>query len=551
MDAPAVTPPKVAFLAGDRSDRFYLLWLLLLLVPLKVWLIYNTEVSARDSIGYIRYALHFEEKSWRDTVLTHHQHPGYSFCLWLVSIPVRAVHGGLDADVMRVAAQITSALASLLLLLPMFYLGKSLLGSRAAFWACFLFQVLPTSAHHLVDGVSEPLFLLLVMTALWQGARGLQNGSRWCWAACGLFGGLAYWTRPEGLFVVAAAGLVLLACQLFSSARAAWRDFVMQGLCLALPAAALVGAYVLTTGAITRKLSPKFMMGWETMVRSEVPQVPDHAARVARRPGPLFANLHAAFLPKVQDYPTRFQLGLKVMFLEWLHAFHYLGAIGVGLGLLFFGRHLVGQRGFWLLVVYASLQAATLLVLAVQAFYVSDRHMMVIVMPNCYLMAAGLLEAGRLLQSFLVQRSWGIRWAHVAPALLPIGLALFCMPRTLDRLHANRVGNHLAGLWLKEALRDGDIVVDDHCWSHYFAGQVFLEGKEPPVTSAYQPLCYVVMTRSKQRDVDADRRAEEDKLRQAGGRVVYKWPQRATDEDARVVIYSLPRDYEKNPWAKR
>ena len=59
------------------------------MVPLRGWLIYNTEVAARDSIGYIRYALRFEEKAWAEVLRSFDQHPGYPLAIWLVSLPVR------------------------------------------------------------------------------------------------------------------------------------------------------------------------------------------------------------------------------------------------------------------------------------------------------------------------------------------------------------------------------------------------------------------------------------------------------------------------------
>lgn len=531
-------------LAGRYPDRTYLFLLLILLLPLKGWLVFNTEVPARDCIGYIRFALDFEKMDWREAMCLHDQHPGYSFCVWLVSLPLRAMNGGLDAEIMRLAAQATSVIASLLLLIPMFFLGKELLGARAAFWGCLLFQVLPVSGHHLVDGVSEPLFLLLVTASLWQGVIGLQRGSRFSLFWCGLFGGLAYWTRPEGGFVVAAAGLVLIGGQVLRT-RLTWKEWIVRGACLAGPALALAGLFFLATGEVTRKLSPRFIVGWETLVRQdEVSPEPEQIQN-----GSLFATIYAAFIPRAADYPTRLGRGARTLALELVQAFHYVGAAGVLLGLSWFGGHLGRQRGFWVLFVYGALQVAALMMLAVRLYYVSDRHIMVLVLPGSFLMAAGFLELGRRAQPLLTRRNWAPRhlgWS--LPLLLLIALAGFCLPKTLDRVHGNRVGNHLAGLWLKDRLRAGDIVVDDHCWSHYYAGQVFEEGKDPEVDPEYKPICYVVMTRSKIRGVDDTRKEQEAKLREATGHIVYQFPPNVDEERARVVVFALPRDWEKQPW---
>ena len=53
-----------------------------------------------------------------------------------------AVGGNLWSD--NPSAQLVSALASVLLLVPMFYLGREVFERRIAFWSCLLFQCLPT-----------------------------------------------------------------------------------------------------------------------------------------------------------------------------------------------------------------------------------------------------------------------------------------------------------------------------------------------------------------------------------------------------------------------
>ena len=51
-----------------KADWLLVGVLVLLVLPLRLWLLGNTEVTARDSIGYIRYALQFENKPWRQVL---------------------------------------------------------------------------------------------------------------------------------------------------------------------------------------------------------------------------------------------------------------------------------------------------------------------------------------------------------------------------------------------------------------------------------------------------------------------------------------------------
>src|SRR5256885_14296215 len=96
-----------------RRDWLLLGLLVVLVVPLRGWLLYNTEVTARDSIGYIRYALAFEQKPWQQVWQEQDQHPGYPLAIWAVSVPVRAWAGRTDPAVMQFCAQLVSLVAAL------------------------------------------------------------------------------------------------------------------------------------------------------------------------------------------------------------------------------------------------------------------------------------------------------------------------------------------------------------------------------------------------------------------------------------------------------
>src|SRR5205807_129692 len=81
------------------------------------------------------------------------------------------------ADLMRLSAQLASSLASVLLVIPMYYLGKLLFHRAAGFWAALMFQCLPVTGHILGDGLSEALFLLLTTSGLLFGAQALHGKS--------------------------------------------------------------------------------------------------------------------------------------------------------------------------------------------------------------------------------------------------------------------------------------------------------------------------------------------------------------------------------------
>src|SRR5262249_52789630 len=135
--------------SGRWRDAALLAVLLAAAVGLRGWLLSHTVVAARDSIGFIRYALLIEQEPWRQVLRHNHQHPGHPRAVPAVPWPVRALSTAPEADVMRLSAQLVSNLAAVLLVVPMYFLGKRLFHRPAGFGAALVFQLLPVSGHAL------------------------------------------------------------------------------------------------------------------------------------------------------------------------------------------------------------------------------------------------------------------------------------------------------------------------------------------------------------------------------------------------------------------
>jgi hypothetical protein len=530
---------------ADRwSDWHLLLLLFALVLPLRLWLLYNTEVAARDSIGFIRYALQFETKPWKEVLLGNHQHPGYPLAIWAVSQPVRAI-AGTDAATMRVSAQLVSMLAALALLVPMYFLGKVLFDRQVGFWAALLFQYFPVSGHHLSDGISEALFLFLIAMALWRGALGVRQLRAREFAWCGFWGGLAYLTRPEGALVVMAAGLVLAGLQLIPGWRRPWSKVLSCSASLATAAAAVGSIYVLTTGHLTNKPAPQIIRAtlFSDNDGGPAPRQPSDG------PPALAASVLGVFFQRADHFPLRLARSVGAIGAEFSQGFHYVGWIPAVLALAWGWPRLKRDQAFWMLAGYCMLHGVILLLLAMVESYVSDRHMMPLILCGTFFTVAGLRELAAWVIGRWQNNSFLTRLrpkpASLA-ALLAGGLVLFCLPKTVQRLHGNRAGNHQAGLWLARQLTAGDVVLDDHAYTHYYAGQVFTEGNEPVLPRDVRPTCYVVITRGKDLEAEGTRKQKEEEVRRHA-QLVYQWPENRQLE-ARVVIYSQPRSMTTNPW---
>lgn len=524
--------------------------LVLLVLPLRLWLLHNTEVTARDSIGYIRYALQFERTPWPKVLKDNDQHPGYPALVWLMSVPVRAIDGETTPDNMELSAQLVNLLASLLLILPMYFLGRQFFDRPVSFWGTLLYQYLPVSAQHLSDGISEPMYLVLLVSGLLQGVRAVRERQVWRCGLCGGLAGVAYLIRPEGAVILPAFVGVLIAVQFRSEWRSSWPRFLA---CVgtALLAAMLIGSiYVSATGRITNKISAIEIIKnlWDLVSGHFLTSESQGAANGSM-------VLFGVSFPVTDHRGIRLLRSVWALIAEVTQGFHYIAGISAVLGFCGSFGMLRRQPAFWVLLVFSLVHSLLLIALAMSVSYVSDRHVMILVLGGCFFVIVGLREVPRRVLAWLkidenvdanpgVGKAW-YRSSVVWFGVLLAALFVICLPKSTQRLHGNRVGNHAAGLWLAENFKEGDLIIDDHSWSHFFSGAVFREGIEPALSRDQRPNCYIVTTRSRDSQIDEKRQAG---VLEKDAEIV--WPGPAERENARVVVRLQRRNFEKYPWRK-
>lgn len=518
----------------SRTDVALLALLILLAAAIRFWLVSHTEVAARDSIGYIRYALQLESEPLPAVLCRNLQHPGYPAWVLTVSLPVRQVLGGVTPDSMRLSAQLASAIASVLLVLPMYFLGRELFHRAAGFWAALLFQCLPVGSRVLADALSESTFLLFFVTAMLCAVHALRTRSPWRFALCGGLCGLAYLTRPEGLLLVPAIGLVLVALR----GHEPWRRTVASAAALVTALAVVAGPYVATIRHVTNKPTPQEIL---------------KVGQANSGTGPLFACLFAEWAP--DGAKGSWIWGLRALLAEVIKGYSYFFCVPAVVGLWWFRDRLRVVPGAWVLLLASLFHSLILLRMAIRIGYVSERHVLLLVLCGLFWAAAALWALGLWLRS---GRS------AMAVALL-VSLAALALAPGLRPLHHNRAGFHAAGLWLASHAHPADEIVDPFCWAHYYAGRVFQEGAAP---ERPPEKCYIVVERAGMTErVEQRRKLErllsiqverpdhehsrlpivpESQIQAVHGQVVYHWPESAAEERAKVLVYevNLPA---KNP----
>ncbi len=544
---------------GKWRDWQVLTLLLVLTLGLRLWVVAATEVPARDGIGFIRYALHLEEVGWSTALNETKQQPGYPLALLVVSWPVRVLWGTTDCFTMQYSAQLTSAVSGVLLVIPVFFIGKLLFHRGIGFWGALLFQCLPVSGHVLSDALSDSLFLLLIAWSLLFGMQAIRDHSVWRFSACGFFSGLAYLVRPKGLLVILVALMILLGMQRITLWRVSWRKAALCGIGLIVAGMVAGSPYYLVTGKLTNKPTVDWLL-------DDPPEDPN--VQATPRPFPVMASIFAVRLDKESSSSQRMVKAVRGVFGELVHAYQYVGCIPLLFGLWWCRRMLFSKPEALFGLTFFVLYAVLLCLLAFKRGYVSDRNVLLLVMVSIFQTVAGAVQlsyrfvewvtsprdAARGLFGIPRETARGLGWCYSEPVwafIFLIVLTAMGLTKTLQPLHANRAGHRAAGMWLAHHSSPEDIILDDHCWAHFYSGRVFLE-KELPI----YPFClqqsyfspqphsqhFVVISRaSKRRDPSTPRHFSEEELASQGGEIVFHWPEKSAPQNARVLIYALPR----------
>jgi hypothetical protein len=529
------------------SDLWRIGFIMLLALTTRSWIVAHTEVLSRDGIGFIRYAMQLENpptaldnpnrQMTRAEVLQASSHPpGYSLSILVVSWPVRAAMGGATCDAMTFSAQLASILASLLLVLPMYFLGKLAFDRQTAFIGTMLFQVLPVTSHVASDGLSDNLFLFLTMLSTWLAALGLYRNS-WRWfGPAGLTTGFTYLVRPEGLIVVIATGLVVFRSKLRGEIR--WRDLFGRGSVLLAGLLLVMAPYVVTIGRLTNKPTGERFIEWllgDDWKPSWTSTAPPEASRGV---DVLMAKWFSGVGPG--DQPDAYWAG-KALGEEFLKASFYGLPFFAAIGLSVLWPRVRGNAAALLIVVLGTCHSLLLWRVAKGAGYVAERHTLLIVLCSCYFSAASFPVLGEQLARLPGFRSWAsAKWWSVILAVLVIGTSV---PAAMRTLHGSRGGHRAAGLWIATQERPGDYVLDPFAWGEFYSGHLRL-----PATITTKPETVYILFEKSPNMHPRLHAIHLAKYFADRGRIVYHWPEQVPVDQGKVFVYRWDGDDFYDVW---
>ncbi len=177
-----------------KSDVLRLAFLLGLCSAIGVYLILTTSLITKDGVFYIEQARLI---ALDPAAVCRRYPPGYPFLLWASHEMASLFVEGDSPMLWAYSAQAVTLLCRVLTLIPLYLLGRLLVGAVNSFWALFVLVILPYPAFYGSDVLREWPYLLFLSTGMLLLYWGLTTRRWWVLGLVGLDAGLGYLIRPE------------------------------------------------------------------------------------------------------------------------------------------------------------------------------------------------------------------------------------------------------------------------------------------------------------------------------------------------------------------
>jgi hypothetical protein len=508
------------------------------------WLLGHTALTARDSLGFARQALCFENpsaapphangrpKNTLDHIRAAEHPPGYPLAVWATDAALGVVSNRPLPDRVLLAAQLANAIAAVLLVVPTYLIGRMLFSRNVGFAAALLFQVLPVPVRITSDGLTEGVYLLATGVAIMLAVRAVRRPRISGFLLCGLATGASYLVRPEGLMVAAGPGAVVL----WMGWTRRWpRDVALGRLTALLVGVLLVSVpYMALIGKISNKPTSGYMNPFEGPPGAIYRGGPEGAQRAVTG-----TALFAEWWDQERDAGKSRELwALRAVFKEASKSANYVVWPLALFAVLALRRKFATEPGLWVLSVLVACNLALLVYLANRVGYVSERHTVLLTLLACQFAAAGLpLLAAAIGQLLPRIERLGVR---VTAASLLVALVASSLPFALKPMHPQREGHKRAGLWIAARITDDDAIVDPYSWAEWYAGRTLYRTSWNPPISKYN---YEVLENETVKGSSHSRLPvlpEAKALsKHSSRRIVYWWPENLPQEQATVIVYKL------------
>ena len=470
-------------IAGESSNRLvkkqdliHLAILLVIALGIGIYLIATTVLIAKDGVFHIERAQKFSSDPVR--IIKSHP-PGYPFLIFISHKFIGLFNSGSSAQSWVYSAQSITLLCRLLALIPLYFIGRILVGSRRSFWAVLILVILPHSAKFGCEVVREWPYILFLSVGFLGLLIGANQSKWWIWGSVGLSTGLGYLIRHESAQLLVYGFIWLTLCMFWPKLRRLSRRKIFIALALLLIGFAIPAApYMKCTDKI---IPPKVNRIMKSFSFNALPEKTD-----VTEMNVVSSNYNAA-----EIVPPDVLKALGEIFktvgenLMWF----FMLPLVIGLYYSFRSNAKCEERFLMTAFILVNVTMMVLRYCYIQ-LTVSERWSLPLITFTIFYIPVGLHVVGNWLESKfpMNKQETDISKEERSPwflVLLLIGIGI-CMPKLLRPIRIEKQGYRDAAKWLKENTKPEDIIaVPDRRLYFYAERKGLIYNKAVPKQAKY------------------------------------------------------------------
>lgn len=440
--------------ANPFNKKQYLIHLAILLVialGIGVHLIATTVLITKDGVWYIQQARRF---SSNPQVVIKGQPFGFPFLIFITYKLVALFSGSSSLFTWIYSAQSVTLLCRLLALIPLYFIGKLLVGGKQSFRAILILIFLPYPAHFVSEVLREWPHILFLASGFLFLLWGAKQGKWWLFAVTGFVAGLGHTIRPECAQLII-YGALWIFIRLFSPKPEMSRPGLLCALFVLLIGFAIPAAPYMTArgqflpSKLKALISPA---GSEESKEIQEPEIDSDN------------NIYTA-----SGMPGRMAkaIGELIGAISENLMYYFLPALLIGIYFHFRKRTAAAGPESFFMPAFAVLNILMLIALYYSWEYISRRHCLPLVVFTIFYVPIGLQVSAEWFANRFSPARDGLRhkskpasdrdcrrWFFI---LLITGM-IICLPKLLSRTGSDKPGFRVAAAWLKENTAPDDLI---------------------------------------------------------------------------------------------
>ncbi len=186
----------------NERDWFFLgvpILISLLIKLILVLALYSSPIN-NDGILYINAAKQYAMGNFADGLALYPM-PAYPLLIAMTHMTIPD---------WIIAGYFISVSSMILVLIPLYYLTKNMYNKRVAFWACFIFAILPRMNGYSMNISRDPLFLVLFISCVYFSLRSIRESNQFLFAITFILAWVATLIRIEGVLFLGYYFFVLI-----------------------------------------------------------------------------------------------------------------------------------------------------------------------------------------------------------------------------------------------------------------------------------------------------------------------------------------------------